>query len=106
MRNRKVQLMSRTRTVVPIGTVLAAFTILVAGLTESGYGQEAQQGWTANPDLVASRQAKEKARNRNINYVEENVPNYTLPDPLQLSDGTKVDSAEAWQTKRLSTIRF
>ena len=92
--------MPRTRTAFPAMAVLAVFVIIVGELSKSGYGQETQGGWIANPDLVASRQAKEKARNRNINYVEENVPDYTLPDPLVMQDGTKVDSAEAWQTKR------
>ena len=92
--------MPRTRTAFPAMAVLAVFVIIVGELSKLGYGQEAQGGWIANPDLVASRQAKEKARNRNINYVEENVPDYTLPDPLVMQDGTKVDSAEAWQTKR------
>ena len=32
--------------------------------------------------------------------MEENVPDYTLPDPLTMEDGTKVDSVEAWQSKR------
>jgi hypothetical protein len=31
---------------------------------------------------------------------EAQVPAYVLPDPLVAQDGTKVDTAEAWATKR------
>ena len=34
------------------------------------------------------------------NYDESKVPTYTLPDPLVMDDGTKVESAEAWRTRR------
>jgi hypothetical protein len=34
------------------------------------------------------------------NYDEAKVPAYTLPDPLQMSDGTKVRSAATWREKR------
>jgi (4-O-methyl)-D-glucuronate---lignin esterase len=83
---------------------LAGFASVACGLSTIGYSQEAQQGWTANPDLVAARQAKEQSRNRNINYVEENVPDYTLPDLLRMEDGIKVDSVETWQAKRRPEI--
>jgi len=35
-----------------------------------------------------------------VNYDEDKVPPYTLPDPLVMQDGTKVTSAEMWRTKR------
>jgi hypothetical protein len=38
------------------------------------------------------------------NYDEDKVPKYTLPDPLVLSDGTKVTDAEMWRTKRRPEI--
>lgn len=34
------------------------------------------------------------------NYDEAKVPNYTLPDPLVMNDGTKVADAAAWREKR------
>ncbi len=34
------------------------------------------------------------------NYVEGNVPRYTLPDPLVLNDGQHVTDAAAWREKR------
>ncbi len=35
-----------------------------------------------------------------VNYEEEKLPAYTLPDPLVCSDGTKVTTAKAWREKR------
>ena len=53
-------------------------------------------GWKASPELVA----KLSQRRSETNYDEQKVPEYTLPDPLLISDGTKVASAQAWKTKR------
>lgn len=35
-----------------------------------------------------------------VNYDESKVPPYTLPDPLTCADGSRVNSARAWQRKR------
>lgn len=35
-----------------------------------------------------------------INYDEDKIPPYTLPDPLVMQDGAKVADAEAWRAKR------
>ena len=35
------------------------------------------------------------------NYVEENVPTYTLPDVLQLNNGRKVHNRRVWEKRRL-----
>ena len=42
--------------------------------------------------------------NAQVNYDEAKVPKYTLPDPLVMTDGTKVTSAEMWRTKRRPEI--
>lgn len=39
-----------------------------------------------------------------INYDESKVPSYTLPDPLILQNGKKVDSAEKWIKERRPEI--
>jgi len=39
-----------------------------------------------------------------INYDESKVPQYSLPDPLTLADGSKVSDAEIWLTKRRPEI--
>jgi len=38
------------------------------------------------------------------NYDESKVPDYTLPDPLTMADGTKVTSAAMWSEKRRPEI--
>jgi hypothetical protein len=53
-------------------------------------------GWKASPELVA----KLTQSRSETNYDEQKVPEYTLPDPLLMSDGTKVANAQAWKTKR------
>ena len=45
--------------------------------------------------LPPNAQAQEDA-----NYDEDQVPDYTLPDPLVLEDGTPVESADVWQNQR------
>lgn len=38
------------------------------------------------------------------NYDEDRVPEFVLPDPLKLADGTPVETAEVWRTKRRPEI--
>ena len=44
------------------------------------------------------------AQQPGFNYDESKVPPYTLPDPLTLSDGTKVRDARTWRQKRRPEI--
>lgn len=39
-----------------------------------------------------------------INYDEDKIPPYTLPDPLTFIDGTKVTDAKAWKERRRPEI--
>lgn len=39
-----------------------------------------------------------------VNYDESKVPEYTLPDPLLLSDGTRVTDAHTWFSRRRPEI--
>jgi hypothetical protein len=48
--------------------------------------------------LVIGWQASAQAQE--ANYDESKVPQYTLPDPLVMQDGTPVRDAEAWRTQR------
>jgi hypothetical protein len=65
------------------------------GLDPNGY-----KGWKASPELVE----KLMKRNPQINYSEEKVPQYSLPDPLIMSDGSKVTDAQMWRTRRRPEI--
>lgn len=38
------------------------------------------------------------------NYDEDKIPAYTLPDPLTMEDGRKVESAEQWEKERRPEI--
>ncbi len=64
----------------------------------------AQQGWQADPELVA----RSTANRPEINYSEAAVPEYTLPDALRRSDGAEITTVEAWEAHReelLQTFR-
>src|SRR5215471_10847157 len=45
-----------------------------------------------------------KATGHVSNYSEDKVPPYTLPDPLVLTNGERVTSAEVWTKKRRPEI--
>ena len=57
-------------------------------------------GWTA-PRETVEKLSKSRPH---INYYEEKVPQYTLPDPLIMSDGKKVKNASAWTNKRRDEV--
>lgn len=67
-----------------------------------GYGSESRpdKGWKAPRELV-EKLAKRRGQ---INYVEEKVPKYTLPDPLVMSDGSRVSDAQTWRARRRPEI--
>jgi len=44
------------------------------------------------------------AEPKDVNYDEAKVPNYVLPDPLRMRDGTQVADPETWRTKRRSEL--
>jgi hypothetical protein len=57
-------------------------------------------GWSASPELV-----EKLSRSRtNVNYYEEKVPAYTLPDPLTSVDGRKIRSQKQWTSQRRQEV--
>jgi len=56
--------------------------------------------WKASAELVDGLSKKRSG----TNYYEREVPEYTLPDPLDMSDGTKVTDARKWRQKRRPEI--
>ncbi len=80
-----------------LSIVVCIVSFCVRDLCRAG---EAKGGWKASPELVAELQ-KQRPQ---INYEEQKVPKYDLPDPLVASDGTKVTDAQAWRAKRRPEI--
>lgn len=62
------------------------------------------KGWVANDTLVNARQARDQARNWNTNFLEDKIPEYTLPELLVMEDGRKVGDADTWMTQRRPEI--
>jgi len=58
------------------------------------------KGWKASRQLADAL----TKRRPQIDYYEDKVPQYTLPGPLIMCDGTKVTDAQMWRTKRRPEI--
>lgn len=81
----------------PPPSTMIAFVLLLscAALCCGGEGTGART-WRASPALVRAL----GRRRPGVLYEESRVPEYTLPDPLVATDGTRVADAETWRTKR------
>jgi len=80
---------------------LMSFLITVPLHTDSfGFDTNDYKGWKASPKLAEEL----TKRDPRVNYDEEKVPEYSLPDPLTMSDGSKVTDAQMWQAKRRPEI--
>jgi len=76
--------------------LLAIFCVISFSAEGLCLCSEDSAGWKASPELVA----KLAQRRSETNYDEQKVPEYTLPDPLLMSDGAKVVDVQTWKTKR------
>jgi hypothetical protein len=85
--------MNNSRTFI---TLLAVFSIVFFLTEDFCFCNMGNNSWKASPELVA----KLTQRRSETNYDEKKVPQYTLPDPLVMSNGTKVTNAQAWKDKR------
>lgn len=59
-------------------------------------------GWRADPEVVA-RASKEGPQ---VNYDEEKVKPFELPDPLLLASGERVRTADEWRTRRAEILEL
>jgi len=75
---------------------LAIFSVVSFVAEDLCLGGIDSDGWKASPKLVT----KLTQRRSETNYDEQTVPEYTLPDPLLMSNGTKVTNAQDWKAKR------
>lgn len=82
-----------------VGAIATLVATMCAWDVSSGIDRESQngpqRGWTANPEIV--RRTSE--RQPSFNYIETNVPPYTLPDPLVGPNG-RVRTPEEWPRRR------
>ncbi len=81
-------------------TLLTVFSTISFSAEVFGFSNTADSGWKASPELIEELMK----RRSETNYSEQRVPKYTLPNPLVLSDGTKVTNAGTWRTKRRPEI--
>lgn len=59
------------------------------------HADDAVPGWTASPAVVESA----TRRMPDYNFIEANVPKYSLPDPLVAADGSRV-TRDTWPQRR------
>lgn len=79
-----------------IKIIISVSLVLLILLTSAdSVGQTAEE-WTPSPSLIE----KLSAARDGINYHEEKVPDYVLPDPLVMLDGQKVRNKKMWYGKR------
>lgn len=83
-----------------IAVSLAVLIVVYLDPGSASLGGTGKSGWQASPELVESL-TKQRSE---TNYSEQNVPKYSLPDPLVMSDGTKVSDAQTWLKKRRPEI--
>lgn len=57
------------------------------------------EGWITSPGIVKKFEARDKDKSFQVNYREENIPSYTLPDALVMNDGSKVTNAKTWRNR-------
>ena len=55
------------------------------------------RGWTASPSIIAKFEERAKRRDYKVIYHEEQIPTYSLPDPLLMNNGSKLADAEVWR---------
>ncbi len=80
--------------------ILMVLIAIVFFSEKNGFHGIVKGGWKASSELVE----KLSQRRSETNYVEENVPEYALPDPLIMVDGTRVTDAQTWKSKRRPEI--
>jgi hypothetical protein len=74
--------------------------LFLTNATALAQSRETTAGWQASQALADTL----TKRRPDTIYLEERVPDYTLPDPLLLSDGTKVTDPAIWRERRRPEI--
>lgn len=82
------------------GSVVCIMFILIINFLFFSLSAQNVQEWRASKDMIE----KLSKQNPEINYYEEKVPYYTLPDILTSLDGTKVTNPDTWNIIRRNEI--
>src|SRR5665648_10626 len=83
------------------GTLLRlAAVISIIGIQVYNAAAQEDKGWRASTQIV-EKLSKSRA---GVNYYEEKVPTYTLPELLTTTDGRKVTSSRQWNNIRRPEI--
>jgi hypothetical protein len=75
--------------------------LMTIGVIQTGAGYcQTLESWKASPEVV-----EKLSRSRpEINYYEEKVPSYSLPDALADASGNKITSAREWKNMRRQEV--
>jgi len=79
-------------------SLLAALNVL--SCSTDSVAVDAGRGWKASAEQV-ERLMKQRP---DTNYREDSIPQYILPDPLAMRDGTQVADVQTWRAKRRPEI--
>lgn len=79
--------------------VLGPWLLALAAARGEAAGKSADT-WHADPDLVKNLQQ----RRGGTRWAEADVPDYSLPDPLVMADGTKVTDTTQWPARRAEIL--
>ena len=82
--------------------ILLIIGMLVMNLYPSLLAQEYSEkgSWKANQGLIDTL----SKRNSEANYYENRVPDFNLPDPLTLPDGTTAKNIELWNIPPVGSL--
>jgi pimeloyl-ACP methyl ester carboxylesterase len=75
------------------------FTLIISGMAFQLFSQD-EQGWKADAELVKKLMTNQPG----VNYIEEKVPAFILPEVLVRGDGHTVKTASDWENLRRNEV--
>jgi len=75
-------------------------TLIATNFISADLPAQTNEGWQASKEVIETLTEKRS----DINYYEEKVPAYKLPDLLMMTDGRKVTTSRLWNTERRPEI--
>ncbi len=91
--------MSKNNVPFRLFVLMVSVFICIQARTQVSAAKEGKS-WQAKRELSDAS----ARRRKDIIYHEEKIPDYTLPEPLVMADGTKVTNAGMWRMKRRPRI--